>query len=275
MHVLPLIASVAPAIVAAGALVGVAGNLAGRERPAVESVEVALPPQPPAYADVPRAGPEAAPGIEAPPVGPLLSTVPEPEQPAVVPQRDAVLDVAGAEAEAAPQSAEPPAPAPRTAANLPLHELRAGRYVDAAPSPNPVIGAPGVEPNTELAMAPEESDDRPVPPAEKEVPLAERLTPDETVMPIVPAERLERSDMLAGLAPARDEPPVRDAPAEPNHRIVVEEGHSLWQLSREIYGRGAEYTIIYEANRDRIRHPDRIWPGQILITPQRRDDADR
>ena len=34
-----------------------------------------------------------------------------------------------------------------------------------------------------------------------------------------------------------------------------------------IYGRGRQYTIIYEANKSQIRDPDLIYPGQIFDTP--------
>ena len=34
-----------------------------------------------------------------------------------------------------------------------------------------------------------------------------------------------------------------------------------------IYGRGVHYTVIYEANKDQIRDPDLIYPGQIFAIP--------
>jgi nucleoid-associated protein YgaU len=48
---------------------------------------------------------------------------------------------------------------------------------------------------------------------------------------------------------------------------VIQPGNNLWRISRVIYGRGIEYTVIYQANRDRIRDPDLIYPGQIFATP--------
>jgi hypothetical protein len=50
-------------------------------------------------------------------------------------------------------------------------------------------------------------------------------------------------------------------------RIVIQPGHNLWRLSRQIYGKGRLYTVIYEANRDQLRNPNRIYPGQILAAP--------
>lgn len=52
-----------------------------------------------------------------------------------------------------------------------------------------------------------------------------------------------------------------------NGKIVIQPGNSLWRISRAIYGRGIEYTVIYDANRDHIRNPNLIYPGQIFSTP--------
>lgn len=51
-------------------------------------------------------------------------------------------------------------------------------------------------------------------------------------------------------------------------KVVVQPGNSLWRIARRAYGRGAQYTIIYEANADQIRDPDLIYPGQILTVPE-------
>ena len=48
---------------------------------------------------------------------------------------------------------------------------------------------------------------------------------------------------------------------------VVSRGDSLWRISRETYGEGTRYAVIYKANRDQIRNPDRIYPGQIFVLP--------
>ncbi len=50
-------------------------------------------------------------------------------------------------------------------------------------------------------------------------------------------------------------------------RVVVQPGNSLWRIARRLYGEGVQYTVIYEANRDQIRDPDLIYPGQLFTTP--------
>jgi nucleoid-associated protein YgaU len=48
---------------------------------------------------------------------------------------------------------------------------------------------------------------------------------------------------------------------------VVKPGQSLWGLARAAYGHGMGYTALYLANRDRIRDPRLIYPGQIFSVP--------
>ncbi len=58
------------------------------------------------------------------------------------------------------------------------------------------------------------------------------------------------------------------APAPPKQgRVVIQPGNNLWHISRVLYGSGAKYTMLYEANKDQIRDPDRIYPGQVFKTP--------
>jgi nucleoid-associated protein YgaU len=50
--------------------------------------------------------------------------------------------------------------------------------------------------------------------------------------------------------------------------VTVQPGHSLWAISRERYGDGLQYVKIYQANRDLIRNPDLIYPGQVFAFPE-------
>ncbi len=51
--------------------------------------------------------------------------------------------------------------------------------------------------------------------------------------------------------------------------IIIKKGDTLWRISRQTYGRGIRYTTIYEANRDQIKNPHRIYIGQIFKIPDR------
>ncbi len=50
-------------------------------------------------------------------------------------------------------------------------------------------------------------------------------------------------------------------------KITVEAGASLWRIARQIYGTGYEYLAIYRANKDQIRDPNLIYPGQVIEVP--------
>lgn len=48
---------------------------------------------------------------------------------------------------------------------------------------------------------------------------------------------------------------------------TVSRGDSLWRLSQTTYGAGTRYAVIYKANKEQIRNPNMIYPGQVLVVP--------
>jgi nucleoid-associated protein YgaU len=50
--------------------------------------------------------------------------------------------------------------------------------------------------------------------------------------------------------------------------VTVQPGSTLWAISRERYGQGILYVRVFAANRDRIRDPDLIYPGQVFELPE-------
>ena len=60
---------------------------------------------------------------------------------------------------------------------------------------------------------------------------------------------------------ARPEPPRLSV-------VTVQPGSTLWAISRARYGQGILYVRVFEANRDRIRDPDLIYPGQVFELPE-------
>jgi hypothetical protein len=90
--------------------------------------------------------------------------------------------------------------------------------------------------------------------------------------PAVGQHRLRLDQVAAaGAVAARIEVPFqRDRIPEgslPDGRVVVQPGNNLWRLARAAYGRGIQYTVIYQANRDQIRNPNLIFPGQVFTIP--------
>lgn len=62
-----------------------------------------------------------------------------------------------------------------------------------------------------------------------------------------------------------------DSDADPERRarlVTVQPGNTLWEIAERRYGSGFLYIRVFEANRDSIRDPDLIYPGQIFDLPQ-------
>jgi nucleoid-associated protein YgaU len=61
-----------------------------------------------------------------------------------------------------------------------------------------------------------------------------------------------------------DSGPENPAPVE---IVTVQPGNTLWGIASDNYGDGMLYVRVFEANRDRIRDPDLIYPGQVFTVP--------
>jgi hypothetical protein len=94
------------------------------------------------------------------------------------------------------------------------------------------------------------------------------------VKPVEPSKYKLRLDRLAkdGKPVARLELPFERIPVPPatgnSERLVVVRGDSLWNIARAHYGTGFQHTLIYGANKDQIRDPDLIYPGQVFSLPK-------
>jgi|SRR6185295_7265388 len=66
-------------------------------------------------------------------------------------------------------------------------------------------------------------------------------------------------------APARTDPVVV---SEVGRTYTVVKGDSLSKIAKREYGDANKWRAIYEANRDLIKDPDLIYPGQLLNVPE-------
>ena len=57
------------------------------------------------------------------------------------------------------------------------------------------------------------------------------------------------------------------APAEQQRTVTVQPGDSLSKIAKREYGDADKWHAIFEANRDKIKNPDLIHPGQVLTLP--------
>jgi nucleoid-associated protein YgaU len=64
---------------------------------------------------------------------------------------------------------------------------------------------------------------------------------------------------------ADDKTPAADNPYTQTY--VVQSGDTLSKIAQKYYGDPALYTQIFEANRDVLKDPNKIFPGQKLKIP--------
>jgi nucleoid-associated protein YgaU len=59
--------------------------------------------------------------------------------------------------------------------------------------------------------------------------------------------------------PTQTASPVRD--------YTIKSGDSLSKIAKDFYGNAGEWQKIYQANKDKIKDPNMIYPGQKIIIP--------
>ena len=87
-------------------------------------------------------------------------------------------------------------------------------------------------------------------------------------------KKADFSNVVSGgssTAPKADVPPATASPA-PNvsdreRTYTVVAGDTLSKIAKREYGDAAQWHRIYEANKDTIKNPDLIYPGQTFKIP--------
>ncbi len=57
------------------------------------------------------------------------------------------------------------------------------------------------------------------------------------------------------------------APQPANQTYTVKSGDSLSKIAKHIYGDAKKWRKIFDANKDKIKNPDLIYPGQVFTIP--------
>lgn len=86
----------------------------------------------------------------------------------------------------------------------------------------------------------------------------------------------ETVEALAAASGAGEAPVEADAgatteatsPAVAPSSVTVQPGFTLWRIARDTLGEGILYVQVFEANKDQIRDPDLIYPGQVFTIPK-------
>lgn len=124
------------------------------------------------------------------------------------------------------------------------------------PTPAPVAQeTAATEAPTQPAMA-----EAPEPPAEAASEPAE------------PAVETAALDQPAAMPEAPEAPATAQAdapaPAAGPVTVTVQPGFTLWGIAQDRYGDGVLYVQVFEANKDKIKDPDLIYPGQVFSVPE-------
>ena len=87
-------------------------------------------------------------------------------------------------------------------------------------------------------------------------------------------KKADFSDVVAGgssTAPRADSAPAKASPtpnvADRERTYTVVAGDTLSKIAKHEYGDASKWHAIYEANKDTIKNPDLIYPGQTFKIP--------
>lgn len=82
----------------------------------------------------------------------------------------------------------------------------------------------------------------------------------------------EKAVLLAGnvkgVSEVDDSQLLAPAPVEETEFYTVKSGDTLSKIAKVYYGNAMKYPIIFEANREVIKDPNLIYPGQVLRIPK-------
>ena len=84
---------------------------------------------------------------------------------------------------------------------------------------------------------------------------------------IPPAKRFIAVPQPAGLV-KQDAGSLQNPETIDGKEYTIQKGNTLWGLAKKYYGDGGQYTKIYEANKDKIKNPNLIYPDQVITIPE-------
>ncbi len=158
---------------------------------------------------------------------------------------------------------------PNVVKSEPTQEIVIAKAEPAAPQPS-AAPEPVAEPNTaKPQVKPASEDQSPKAPVAKATPKlasqakAPSMSPATTTLAGVESSAVEEAPKVVAADAEPEEDVIRTGTS-----VIIKPGDNLWRISRKTYGRGIRYTTIYNANRDQIRNPSRIYIGQIFKIPE-------
>jgi nucleoid-associated protein YgaU len=73
---------------------------------------------------------------------------------------------------------------------------------------------------------------------------------------------------IKGVSKVVDDYFTAPKPEEATEFYTIKKGDSLSKIAKAYYGNAMKYPVIFEANREVIKDPDLIYPGQVLRIPK-------
>ncbi len=144
---------------------------------------------------------------------------------------------------------KPPAAAPRRETRQVIQaDIEMATLKEMDPFPNRKASAPLAAPASS-ASAPVSIPVEPAAPSDTD--LTEGSIPQEAVSSTAPSETS-----------------VTQEPAPATY--TVKSGDTLEKIAAKVYGDSSQWHRIYEANRDTLKSPNRLYPGQRLVIPPAR-----
>ena len=125
--------------------------------------------------------------------------------------------------------------------------------------------ASGSEPAPQdLAAAPE----APAQPQAAPAPSTDATAPEPATAETGPSAPAPTETAAAPEAPAAPQADPAPTAAAMPVTVTVQPGFTLWGIAQERYGDGVLYVQVFEANKDKIKNPDLIYPGQVFSVPE-------
>jgi len=72
---------------------------------------------------------------------------------------------------------------------------------------------------------------------------------------------------ISGVASVEDQITVTGPVVQAARFVTVKSGYTLSAIAMVVYGSANQYNKIFEANKPMLKHPDKIYPGQVLRIP--------
>lgn len=80
-------------------------------------------------------------------------------------------------------------------------------------------------------------------------------------------KKIVETDPITQVSTIKTEESMEETNPKSTGSHVVVSGDTLWGIAKKYYGNGNQYNKILEANKDKIKNANLIYPGQKLVIP--------